>query len=824
MLPAYQIANEVNETLRTANRLVITAPPGAGKSTVLPLTIMRGLSEDGDNTSRILVLEPRRIAARQIAERMAQTLGEDIGRTVGYRIRFESKICKQTRIEVLTEGILTRMLVEDPTLEGVSTVVFDEFHERNLNSDVALALVREAQMVIRPDLRIVIMSATIDAQSICSTLEAPHIECEGRMFPVVITHTDASNEISATARPAETAERMAHAIRSALSKHEGDILAFFPGEAEIRHAKELLLSYTTPQLKFLPLYGMQTAEEHKAALEPGRDGERKVILATPIAETSLTIEGVRIVIDSGLCRKLVVDQLSGLSRLETVRISQDMATQRSGRAGRVADGICYRLWTKATHDRMPTCRTPEIQEADLASVVLSTTAWGESDILQLPWLTPPPDKSIQQAKTLLISLGAINNDGTITQHGKALCSLPCHPRIANMLSRADSMESLELAADIAAVLESQNGALSPDEASTDINDHIHALHSAQTGKIHRNNLFYIYRAAENYRRIGKSLIKNKENDSKNYISAGKFLAFAYPERVAISVSNSFGTYRLANGDTATLSSSDHLSAYNCIVVASMNTGGGRIFLGAPVEKTELLELTNEYRNLTWDNKQGKLLCQTEMRIGQLTLRQKPLTDITPEETTTVICQAVKKYGTSMLDFNDNVLHLQRRINCVRQWHPELSINDINTDSLLYRAEEWLPLYIGRANTTAELKKIDIASAIWSTLTYEQQQNVERLAPTHINLPNGKRGKIEYRQGAEHPIIRLRLQDCFGLQDTPRVNDGETPVLMELLSPGFKPVQLTQDLRNFWSTTYFDVRKELKRRYPKHAWPENPAEI
>ena len=485
-LPVMEIAGAVNEALAVSPRLVVTAPPGAGKSTVLPLTILYGSHPDslpgaetplfapdksiftvqGANTplfapdTKILVLEPRRIAARQIAERMAALLGEPVGRTVGYRIRFESRVSAQTRIEVLTEGILTRMLVDDPGLEGVGVVIFDEFHERSLQSDVALALTREAQSLLRPDLRILLMSATIDAAALCRELDAPLLESAGRMFPVEIRHTPEEATVE------NVAERVAHWVRVALRDHDGDILAFLPGEADIRRCAEKLTgggqSGEIPgpagkdSAAVYPLYGMLSQAEQRAAIAPSPAGRRKVVLATPIAETSLTIEGVRVVVDGGFCRKLVFDPQNALSRLETVRISRDMADQRSGRAGRVASGICYRLWSPATEARMAPTRTPEILEADLAGTVLDAAAWGESRIERLAWLTPPPPAHTAQARRLLELLCAVDSEGRITPHGSRLATLPCHPRIAQMLLQARTPEEQALAADIAALLEERD--------------------------------------------------------------------------------------------------------------------------------------------------------------------------------------------------------------------------------------------------------------------------------------------------------------------------------------------------------------------------------
>ena len=827
-----EIAGAVNAALAENACLVVTAPPGAGKSTVLPLTILEGLP-----SGKILILEPRRLAARQIAERMAALLGEPVGRTVGYRIRFERRVSAATRIEVLTEGILTRMLVDDPALEGVGVVIFDEYHERSLPSDVALALTREAQQLLRPDLRIVLMSATIDTDALCAALGAPLLESKGRMFPVDVRHTPEE------ATEMDVAERVAHWVRRALRDHEGDILAFLPGEAEIRRCAEMLEGVSGATL--YPLYGLLPPEEQRAAIAPSAPGARKVVLATPIAETSLTIEGVRVVVDGGFCRRLVFDPQNALSRLETVRISRDMADQRSGRAGRVAPGICYRLWSPATEARMAATRVPEILEADLAGTVLDAAAWGESHIGQLPWITPPPPAHVAQATRLLEWLGALDDAGRITPHGRRLAALPCHPRIAQMLQRGET----ELASELAALLEEKDP-LAASENDAALTTRLDALHRAgRSGRWGR-----IAQMAEQYRTLASKravfdttpgraaggridLGQNRSNTigeirrsgSANDglvdpYTVGALVGAAYPERIAKARSEGRGHFQLATGELAAVSPDDALAACEWLAVASLSVrpgGEGRIFLAAPLDPEDLPELIRSRDRVWWDGKAGAALARRERRIGSLLVGAKPLSDGVREQLTQVICEAAQKEGTAMLDFSDEVGNLQRRVAAVAAWHPELDLPDLSTEAVLSRAPQWLPPFAGRAATVAELKKIDLCAALWTLLTYDQQQAVERLAPTHIAVPTGSRIRLEYRQGAEAPILRVRLQECFGLLDTPRVDDGRRPVLMELLSPGYKPVQLTSDLRSFWSGTYFEVRKELRRRYPRHAWPDDP---
>lgn len=825
-LPASLIANNVNETLAGNQSLVVTAPPGAGKSTLLPLTILAGLNNDG---GKILMLEPRRLAARQIAERMAQMLGEEVGKTVGYRIRFENKVSKQTRIEVLTEGILTRMLVDDATLEGVSVVIFDEFHERSINSDLALALTRQAQEIIRPDLKIVIMSATIDASNICAALKAPLIESEGRMFPVEINYTTTETDRHFPYSSSSIASATASAIVKAHGEHEGDILAFLPGQGEIERCMELLGTSLSPT-EVMPLYGNLSSEQQRRAIAPSRQGERKVVLATPIAETSITIEGVRVVVDSGLCRQVVFDSRTGLSHLETVRISRDMATQRMGRAGRVAEGTCYRLWTKASEHLMAEQRTAEIEDADLAPMILDIAAFGENDVETLPWLTLPPRANVFKAKNLLMQLGAIDENGNITQLGKRMSALPCHPRIARMIlatqhSTFNTPHSTSLACDIAALLEEKDPLA--DSNNTDLSLRISMLRSARKRK-QKGRWARIAMIAAEYRRMAHA---NENNSDPAPEEVGLLVAYAYPERIALGMNN-VGGFRLTSGDNVQLDSNDSQSAHSWLAIASLYSkpgNTGRVFLAAPLNPNDLDEsMIKERDNVSWDAKQGCVMMQKERRIGKLLVDSKPIHNADKEDVIYIICEAMSKNGLSMLAWSDEqVQRLQRRVAQVAAWHPELNIPDISTEHLIANAKDWLPLYLDEGghvkSTINELRRLNLAEIMWNIIPYETQVEIERLAPTHIKVPTGSQIRIDYRQGAEAPVLSVRLQECFGMEQTPCVNDGQQPVLMELLSPGFKPVQLTQDLASFWEGTYFEVRKELRRRYPKHYWPENPLE-
>lgn len=821
----------MSQTLREQSAVVVTAPPGAGKSTLLPLTLL----SDAPVLGKILMLEPRRLAARQIAERMAELLGEPVGKTVGYRIRFETRVSSDTRIEVLTEGILTRMLGSDPTLDGVGIVIFDEFHERSLHSDLALALTRRAQQLLRPDLRLVVMSATIDTSTICEALQAPLIECQGRMFPVEIFYAKEDTDRQ------DMPQAAASAVRLALRRHEGDILVFLPGQAEIMRCAELLQSLSLGEdgggLSVLPLYGNLPPAEQRRAIRPidkgqgvrGAKQERRVVLATPIAETSLTIEGVRVVIDSGLCRTLVFDQRTGLSHLETVAISMNMATQRTGRAGRLAPGVCYRLWTKAAEHRMAEQRRAEIEYADLAPMLLDIAAFGESDVVALPWLTTPPLHAVVAGRQLLQSLGAIDAAGIITPLGKQMAALPCHPRISRMILRAASLGDVDFACDIAALLEEKDP-LVGQECSTDIALRLDLLRThSGSPVVGRTSVQRIIQVADAYRKMAKTPSKAFHQKGSGE-GAGALLAYAYPERIAMQMDKA-GRYRLASGEEVRINRSDPLSSYPWLVIASLQTktlsSSPAVFLAAAVEPSDLEELATERDNVAWDGNQDCLVMQREWRLGRLLLRSKPIHDAPRELQEHVLCDAVTKSGLGMLSWNDDVSALQRRVAQVAAWHPELGIPDLSTQHLLATAHDWLPFYLeegGRIRTTgAALRRIDMCAALWALIPFDLQQQIERLAPSHVTVSTGSRIRLDYRVGAEAPVLSVRLQECFGMKESPRVDDGRVPVLMELLSPGFKPVQLTQDLRSFWQNTYFEVRGELRRRYPKHYWPDYPLE-
>ena len=818
VLPACRLGEKLLETLEKSGTAVVSAEPGAGKSTLLPLSLLETYGARG----RIIMTEPRRIAAVHVAERAAALLGEKAGGRVGYRTRFETRVSDRTVLEVVTEGIAERMICADPTLEGVSAIIFDEFHERSLSADFSLALVRESRAILRPDLALVIMSATLDG-TIADALGAGKVESPGRMFPVEITYS--KTDISPEGIPDAVCSGIRGIFRS--GETDGDILAFLPGEADIMKCMAKLGNSLGGDVDIFPLYGMLPPSEQRKAVAPSPEGRRKVILSTPVAETSLTIDGVTAVVDSGYCRKMVYEGAGGaLGHLETVRISADMAVQRAGRAGRTREGICHRLYTQTAFRSMPQFRIPEIMEGDLTACMLEAAGAGVGDFGSMEWITPPPAHSVADAAVLLRTLGAVSRDGKLTPHGRDMLSLPCHPRIAHMLLMAREKGLGALGCDIAALLEEKDP-LAASEAGCDFTLRLSALRShRKSGKQASGTLGRILQIAGQYRRIIHAEPDGSNPDPED---AGYLLAMAFPERVARQSGGAAGEYLLArNGERVWMDIQDPLSAEPWIVCADLSAGGpgatGRIFLSCAVNPSDLGALESTSEKIGWNRQEGKVVARRETRIGALVTRTANLPDVPHEKMVEAICEAVRKDGAALLDFsNEDVGELQRRVAAAAAWHPELELPDLSTDTVLKDCEEWLPLYLGNASTRAELKKIDMAAVLRGMIPYDKAAELDRIAPSHIEVPTGSRIRLEYRQGADAPVLRVRLQECFGMTQTPAVDLGRRPVLMELLSPGFKPVQLTSDLSSFWSGTYFEVRKELRRRYPKHFWPDNPLE-
>ena len=807
-LPITDVIDEVKNHLSKSNTLIVNAPPGAGKSTVLPIALM---NETWLKDQKIIMLEPRRLATRTIAMRLAELLGEKVGNRIGYRIRFDNCIGKNTQLEVVTEGILTRMLQSDNALEGVGMLIFDEFHERSLFADVALALSRESQQILRPDLRIMIMSATLNMPELTKLLNAPSVISKGRQHPVKIIY-EGENDIQLLP------ELTSRVISKAVKEQDGDILVFLPGEAEIKKC-EAILRTKYKGIAIHPLYGQLSPQKQFAAIMPSREGRRKIILATSIAETSLTIEGVKVVVDSGFSRTLKFNPNTGLSRLETIENTIDSADQRAGRAGRLGPGICYRMWTRATHNRLNKRRTPEIEEADLASLVLEMAQWGVKDINSLTWLTLPPKGHVEQAKELLYQLEALE-DERITEHGKAIHKLPSHPRLAHMLILAKEDELTALACDIAALLEERDPLNR--EAGIDINLRIEALRRFRTGSLKNKRLKHIAKIAVQYR---KMLGVDEYNSTVDSYETGLLLAYAYPERIAHAKPGNNAQFKMANGSIAAAGHEDDLAHEPWLAIASVNARDnvGKIFLASPLNPQDLAPMIKTVESISWDTKRGGFSAQTELRIGSIILQSRTLHHYDKELKIKAISEAIKKEGEWLLDFNKEVIQWQNRVNSLRIWNKEQNWPEVSTKRLLAANHEWLSPYISDIKKPEDLKKIDLKTVLQSHLDYDLQNLLDQLAPERIKVPSGSNIKLNYQANGESPILAVRLQEVFGMLETPTVNNGNVNVLMHLLSPGFKPVQITGDLNSFWKKAYFDVKKELKARYPKHYWPDNPLE-
>ncbi|TKG90475.1 ATP-dependent helicase HrpB [Puteibacter caeruleilacunae] len=805
-LPVAESIPAITKKLSKENTLILSAPPGAGKSTLVPPAL---LEEPWLNGKKIIMLEPRRLAARSIAARIAELLHEQVGETVGYRIRFEQRIGPNTRLEVVTEGILTRMLQSDNALEDVGLVIFDEFHERSIFADVALALCRESQQILRPDLRILIMSATLDMPKLSELLNAKIVESKGRMFPVKVIYTDQRDEMMLP-------ELTARTVLRAAEEQQGDILVFLPGVGEIRRCESILrkeLSHITIH----PLYGMLPPGKQYAAITPDKNGKRKIVLATSIAETSLTIEGISTVVDCGYSRTSKFDSRSGLSKLQTIDISQDSAEQRTGRAGRLGPGVCYRMWNKATHQYLKEHRTPEILEADLASLMLDMAQWGVKDITQLTWLTPPPKHAVFQAKSTLHHLQALEND-TITPHGKEIHNLPCHPRIAHMLIMAKHSDMLPLATDIAAILEERDPLTR--DAGIDINLRIEALRRHRSGTSTLRSMNKIDKAAASYRNLFK--IK-ADNSAVNPYETGLLLVHAYPERIAHAKPGNNAPFQMANGAIVKAGKDDDLAYEPWLAIAHVNAQAdmGRIFLASPLNPQDLQPLVKSIETITWDTRKGGIVAVSELRIGNIILQSKPLQHPDPEDIMEALNKAIEKEGQLLLNFNDEFTQLQNRIISLSQWDTTSEWPDVSTSFLLKTNADWLTPYLNNIKKTADLKQLNLKDIVLHALPWELQEKLDTLAPERIKVPSGSRIKLNYQADGSSPILAVRIQEVFSMTTTPQICNNQVSVLMHLLSPASRPIQITSDLRNFWANTYFEVRKELRIKYAKHYWPEDP---
>jgi ATP-dependent helicase HrpB len=796
-LPIYEALPEALSVLASGNRLVLQAPPGAGKSTVFPLELLK---QNWLGDQKILLLEPRRLSARSVAERMAHLLGEPVGQRVGYRVRFETKVSSQTRLEVITEGILSNLIRKDSLLEGVGAVVLDEFHERGLQGDWALALLKEVQNHLRPELRLVVMSATLDTEMLTRYLDAPLVESRGKMFPVEIQYLGSEPN-------SRIETHVLGALRMAVAQFEGDILVFLPGKAEIMRTLELLkLQNWAQPLSLHCLYGEMPFEEQDAALRKG--ASRKVVLSTSIAETSLTIEGVRVVVDSGLSRVPRYDVSSGLTRLDTVRLTADSAQQRAGRAGRTAAGNCLRLWDKNLW--LEPSRQPEILQADLTSLALEWADWGSDD---LDWLTPPPAGSLAAARSLLMGLGAIDSQFKIKPFGKKLLAFPTHPRLAAMLLKAQERGLSGLGADLLALVEEKDPLRRSD---VDIGLRLAELLAFRQKMPFSGDKIALQRI-ERLSKSWRNILNNAQaNTLPHQENLGWLLAAAYPDRIGKHIGQ--GRYKLSGGKIVSLSQNDPFSGQELLVAAQLNDE--KIFLAAAVEAQDLAFLAQSSENIFWDKASGALKAQKETKIGQMVLHSEPLRKFDSQAKLNVLLEVVQKEGQQWLNWDENCQNWQNRVLSLRQWNGELW-PDVSTESLLKEPKSWLGGYLDAVFTAQDFKKLPLAEILIEILPWPLRSKLEELAPAKLSVPSGSQIALSYDSQGSQPILAVRLQELFGLLEVPKINEGKVAVMLHLLSPGYRPVQVTQDLRSFWQNTYPIVRKELRIRYPKHHWPEDP---
>jgi ATP-dependent helicase HrpB len=814
--PISLLLPQIAASLAEHPRLVLEAPPGAGKTTQVPLALLDAPWLAG---RRIVVLEPRRVAARAAAGFMARQRGEAVGETVGYRIRFENKVSARTRIEVVTEGILTRMLQDDPLLEGVGALLFDEFHERHLAGDLGLALALDVQGALREDLRIAVMSATLDGARLAQWLDAPRLSSEGRSYPVEVSHFPARRD-----EALESQTR--RAVEAALATHPGDVLVFLPGQREIARVQTALRdSGPLTEVTVLALHGELPVEQQSAVLQPDPDGRRRVVLATNVAESSVTLPGVRAVIDSGLAREPRFDPNSGFSRLDVVHIAQASADQRAGRAGRVAAGVAWRLWPAS--QRLEPQRRPEIAQVELAGLALELAAWGSDD---LRFLDPPPPGPLAAARDLLQRLGALDGSNAITALGRRLLKLGTHPRLAAMLLTAPAGTTRALACDVAALVEARDPLRGGGDA---LAARWRALAALRTGRApadaHRSALAAIDAAARQWRRrLGEDAAPPREVEAH---ALGDLLAHAFPDRIGHRHATDPLRYALANGRTARLFEDSALRGEPWIVASELRfeSRDGLILRGAPVDEAFLRARFAAHfstaDHVRWDGERRALVAQREARFDGIVLDARPAGKIDPAHAAAALSDAVRELGLDALPWTENLRQWRTRVRNLRAWMPELDLPDLSDDALLATVPQWLtPAFAGKTRLDA-LDEGELGEALKSATDWSIRQRIDTLAPTRISVPSGMERRIEY--GVEHdgspraPVLAVKLQELFGLGDTPRIADGRVPLTLHLLSPGGKPLQVTQDLRSFWANTYAEVRKEMKGRYPRHPWPDDP---
>lgn len=819
-----EVLDDLGKALACHPSLVLRAPPGAGKTTVVPLYLLDAGWLGGN---KILMLAPRRLAARAAASRMAQNLGEKVGQTVGYRVRMDTRAGPQTRIEVITEGILTRMLQSDPSLQGVGLVIFDEFHERSLDADLGLALCLDIQGVLNADLKLLVMSATMDTEPVAAMLgKAPVIEARGHSFPVetryVGRHTPTSDMAEVT-----------RAVFSAAGNENGSILVFLPGAAEIRDvARRLHRVGLGKQWMVAPLLGNQRPAEQDRAISPAPKEHRKIVLATAIAETSLTIEGIGVVVDSGLQRISRFDPRSGMSRLITMPVSKASADQRRGRAGRLGPGICLRLWSAAMNRTLAADRRPEILETDLCGLALELAGWGIRHPGDLNWLDPPPERAYAAACELLQSLNALDRQNKITPHGRKMAAMPVHPRLAHMLLMARKIGQSRLACDLAALLTERDPLrFQPGQDDVDLQLRCDLLQARREGRPS------IHLAAQVNEGACKGLlavagqlyhrIRHSENrKTQTALSPGRLLAWAYPDRIAKRRPGERGRYLTSGGRGVRLDAGDPMAAEDYIVAAETDGArrDGRIFRAAAYDQAMLEEQYAHQMawqsNVCWDDRRESVSARRKLTFGALKVRMEPVQKPDEQQVLSAMIEGITRNGMEVLPWNQSLRRWQTRVCFLhRAISDEAGWPDLSDQTLCAGLSRWLAPYLKGITRLRDLTRVDLRGALFTLLSYDQHQQLEKLAPTHWTVPSGSRIPIDYSGNA--PVLAVRLQEMFGLEKTPAVAGGRQPLLIHLLSPAGRPVQVTRDLAGFWKNSYHDVKKELKGRYPKHHWPDDP---
>lgn len=821
MLPIESVFGKIQRTLREQHNAVLVAPPGAGKTTGVPLVL---LDADWLKDRKILLLAPRRLAARSAARRMAAQLGQRPGETVGYRTRLDTCIGPRSRLEVITEGVLLRMLQSDPALSDAGLVIFDEFHERSLNADLALAMCMDLQSVLNETLRLLVMSATLAATPVARLMnDAAVIRCEGRSFPVDIIYTGAP--------PArgihEMATAVAGCVRKACREQKGSILVFLPGGPEIRRVQGLLEKEGLNEtFMIFPLYGMLGRRQQDQAILLPPPGRRKIVLATAIAETSLTIEGIEVVIDAGWMRRPRFDPRSGLTRLETVPVSRASARQRSGRAGRTQPGVCYRLWPAADQNTRPAENRPQILEADLSPLVLELAYWGTDAPEQMKWLDPPPAPAMSRARLLLQMLEALDANGRITKLGRKMVSMPLHPRLARMVCQAEQKKALAMACDLAALLTERDFMRKEGQpTSADLAlrmDVLATAHAQSAARIDHGACKRVQRAAEALRR---SFSAGKSTQAASF-SIGGLLAWAYPDRIAQRRPGQAGRFLLSSGRGAWLHPEDALARSDYLAVAELDgeLRDARIFLAAEVDKSELLRLFDDQLDIdeivAWDADRRIVTAEEQIRLGALVLESKPCRQPDPEKVTAALLQGLRSAGVGELGWTRQLRQWQARVLFLRRVLGADQWPDISDERLEKDLEKWLGAHVLGITKLAALARLDLARILSNRLSWQQRRDLDRMAPTHFTVPSGSSIPIDY--SPHPPVLAVRLQEMFGCQQAPVIAGGRQTLQLHLLSPARRPVQITQDLTGFWQNGYESVRRELRGRYPKHFWPQDPV--